>query len=126
MAPLGGVIRTLTNAAELLLGEGRVEAAHARMLESLPLFEQMGDLPGIRVALANLARLEAGRGNSRRAGLVWGASEAVEAQDLRWEPAHPDDDTALAEAAGPEFEAGRSEGRRLELDVLLDQLLARP
>ncbi|HZG36976.1 MAG TPA: BTAD domain-containing putative transcriptional regulator [Gaiellaceae bacterium] len=118
--------RTLTNAAELLLREGRVEAAHARMLESLPLFEQMGDLPGIRVALAKLARLEAGRGNSRRAGLVWGASETIEAQDLRWEPAHPDDDSALAEAAGPEFEAGRSEGRRLELDVLLDQLLARP
>jgi predicted ATPase/DNA-binding SARP family transcriptional activator len=117
--------RTLTATADLLIRAGRVEAAHARLLESLPLFEQMDDLPGIRVALANLARLEAGRGNSRRAGLLWGASEAVEAHDLRWEPAHPDDDPALAGAAGPEFEAGRSEGRGLELDVLLDELLAR-
>jgi len=107
----------LLELSELLLERGRISESDARAREALPLVTRMGDRLHTIYALALLARAATETGQAVRAGRLWGAIEAEEARGPvgQWE----DERDAYAEfvlaRAGPEFERGRRDGRRLSL-----------
>jgi hypothetical protein len=101
--------------------------AAALCRESLELSHELRNMPHLIYALAGLARLDAADGRSRRAGTVWGAVEALEAEGhaLVLDP----DERATLEAAvlenvDADFEAGREAGRALSLDEAVAFALA--
>jgi predicted ATPase len=107
----------LEQAAEYALLRGRAEDAVPRVLEALRIADEIGDRQGVCFGLALLAWSEAATEGSTRAGALWGAVEA-EAERGRigqWEIEREDYEKRVLVAAGPEFEAGRAEGRRMTL-----------
>lgn len=71
------VIHTLGYAA---LQQGDLERARARLEESLVLSQEFGHVPGIAWSLEGLAHIAAGRGEDRRAVVLWAAGESIRAQ----------------------------------------------
>ena len=68
--------------------------------------------------LALLARIAAQDGRLERAGVFWGAIEAEEARGMigQWEAEREAYAAPVLAHAGPEFERGREEGRRLSFE----------
>ncbi len=121
-------VNVLLTLSELLLERGRLAESEARVRELLPLVMQMGDRQNTIYGLALIARLAAEAGMPERAGRLWGA---IEAEETRAPVGHWDGERdAYAEPvlanAGPEFEQGRSEGRRLSLADAVELALGTP
>ena len=118
---------TLANLAELDLIAGRTEQAAVRARNTLTLSRAQGSRGPTSWGLMYMARVAAGRGDRLTAGMLWGA---VEAEKARGNPALTGDDpdyavlvAPLLEIDDPEFERGRVEGRKLELDEAVDLAL---
>jgi ATP/maltotriose-dependent transcriptional regulator MalT len=96
-----------------LLEEGE---AHAR--ESLEIADRLRDRPGRIFGVGILARVAAERGQSTRAGRLWGAIEDEQAGAPLggWRRHRDAFERRVLELAGPEFERGRAEGRAWTLD----------
>lgn len=108
----------LEQAGEYALMVGRVEDARPRVREGLRIAHEISDRQGICYGLTLLAWTEAATGAATRAGALWGAVEA-EADRGRigyWEAEREDYESRVLAAAGPEFEAGLAEGRRMTLE----------
>lgn len=116
-------MRALRLIAEVLPARGEAGASEGRLREALPLLQAMGDRPGAALTPARLAEAAARRAEPRLAGRLWGTAEAEQARaPSGTSPAYPD---ALLAVAGPEFEAGRAAGRRLELADAIEEALSR-
>jgi hypothetical protein len=84
----------------------------------------MQDKPAIVYQLALLAEIAAVAGDRRLAGCLWGAGEAEQARAPvgRWLHGTIEPERVLR-FANEEFEAGREEGRQLELDEAVEEAL---
>ena len=81
--------------------------------DALEVAHRIGDRQHRIYLLALHARSAATDSDSRRAGLLWGAVEAEERRGLvgQWEDERELYAAPVLAHAGPEFEAGRMEGR---------------
>ena len=111
-------VRALASISDLLARRERIGDATARMLEALPLLEQMGDRTGAVFALSRLGALAARAGEPERAGKLWGAVEAEAIRDPYglWDELRTSFEQAVVAAEGPEFEIGRTQGQHLTLE----------
>jgi tetratricopeptide (TPR) repeat protein len=110
--------QVLLEISEYALVLDRPEDARSRARESLRAAYEIGDRQGTCYGLTQLAWTEAVTGAARRVGTLWGAVEA-EAERGRigiWEAHREEYEDHILVAAGPEFEAGRADGRRMTLD----------
>jgi len=108
----------LAELACLSLNAGLIEEGEARARESLAIAHELRDRPGRIFGVGILARVAAERGQSERAGLLWGAIEDEEAGAPLggWRRHRERCEGRVRELAGPEFDRGRAEGRALTLD----------
>jgi hypothetical protein len=108
----------LAELACLSLNAGLLEegAAHAR--ESLTTADQLRDRPGLIFGVGIVAGVAAERGQSERAGRLWGAIENEQAGAPLggWRRHRQTCESRIRELAGPELDRGRAEGRALTLD----------
>jgi ATP/maltotriose-dependent transcriptional regulator MalT len=112
--------------ADFEFEQGRLDKAQADAGEALALSRDLGDrLRAVR-GLARLARIAAERGDSQRAGLLWGAVEGEEARGPvgAWESERERFERPVFARADPALERGREEGRKLALDQAVEQALA--
>jgi hypothetical protein len=102
----------------LSLNAGLIEEGEARARESLAIAHELRDRPGRIFGVGILARVTAERGQSERAGRLWGAIEDEEADAPLggWRPHRETCEGRIRELAAPEFDRGRVEGRALMLD----------
>ena len=123
----GGALAEL---ACLCLNAGLVEEGEGRARESLEIAERLRDRPGRIFCVGILARVAAERGQSERAGRLWGAIEDEDAVAPLggWRRHRETCETRTRAAAGTEFEQARAEGRALTLEeaVVLALAEARP
>jgi predicted ATPase/class 3 adenylate cyclase len=110
--------RMLRKLVDCTLALGRASEAHAWARESLSLVHEVGDRQMTVFALARLARLAAESGRKQEAGLIWGAIEAEEERSRMgaWAKERERLSTPVLAHAGPEFELGREQGRKLALE----------
>jgi predicted ATPase/class 3 adenylate cyclase len=111
----GGALAEL---ATFSLNAGRLDEAETRARDSLALAEQVHDRAGRVFGVGLLACVAAERGQCERAGRLWGAIEKEHAFAPLggWQRHRQTCEVRIREAAGPEFERGYAEGRRLTLD----------
>jgi predicted ATPase/class 3 adenylate cyclase len=111
----GGMLNEL---AQLDLAAGRIEEGKATAVKAMALAEEVRDRPGRVFSVGLLARAAAESGDSKRAGLLWGAIEAEDAGAPLggWRRHRPATAERILELAGPDFEHARLEGRELTLD----------
>jgi hypothetical protein len=85
---------------------------------------RVGERQCVVYSLALLARTAAEGGDPARAGRFWGALEREEERGPvgQWEAEREQYAVAVLARAGPEFERGLEEGRRLSLDAAVDGL----
>jgi hypothetical protein len=69
-----GMAFVLHTLGYVALHEGDLELSRARLEECLVLFQELGDLSGIGDSLEGLAHVAAGRGDDRRAVVLWASS----------------------------------------------------
>jgi predicted ATPase len=108
----------LAELAQLDLAAGRIDEGKATALKALTLAEEIRDRPGRVFSVGLLARAAAESGESKRAGLLWGAIEDEDAGAPLggWRRHRQASEQRILELAGPEFERARIEGRELTLD----------
>jgi len=108
--------------ANLLLDQGQVEEARARLIESIPLLRQTEDRYTAMEALALLASIEATANQLERAGRHWGAVQAEEerAPTGLWQDMRTTYEDAFEEHADEAFRRGEAVGRELDLGAALD------
>jgi predicted ATPase/class 3 adenylate cyclase len=107
----------LTRLYEWSLERSRKEAERFGH-DALEIAHRIGDRQHRIYLLALHARTAATNSDLRRAGLLWGGVETEEQSGLigQWEDERELYATPVLAHAGPEFEAGRMEGRRLDID----------
>jgi predicted ATPase/class 3 adenylate cyclase len=117
----------LAELACLCLNAGLVDEGEARARESLLIAERLRDRPGSIFCVGILARVAAERGEPERAGRLWGAveDEQSEAPLGGWRRHRESCEARIRELAGPAFERGRADGRRLTLDDAVSIALER-
>jgi predicted ATPase len=117
--------RMLRKLADCLLELGRPDRAEVAVREALRLMAEIGDRQMIVFTIARLARIAAESGRVEEAGLLWGAIEAEEerAPMGAWAKERDRLGAPVLARSGPEFEQGRSEGRLLALEEVIDQAL---
>jgi predicted ATPase/class 3 adenylate cyclase len=118
----------LAELACLCLNAGLLEEGEARARESLAIAEQLRDRPGRIFGVGILARVAAERGQREHAGRLWGAIEDEHAGAPLggWRRHRDTCEERTREAAGPEFERGRSAGLALTLDEAVSIALGSP
>ena len=106
--------------------QGQLDEAETCAREACAISQELGDRLRVVRGLARLSRLAAERGELERAGLLWGAVEADEEHGPigAWENERERYAQAVVEVAGPDFERGRDEGRRLALDGAVSAALS--
>ena len=111
----GGALAEL---ACLFLNTGSLEEGEARARESLAITHRLRDRPGRIFGVGILARVAAERGQSERAGRLWGAieGESPGAPLGGWQRHRKAFEDRIRQLAGAEFERGRAEGNALRLD----------
>jgi predicted ATPase/class 3 adenylate cyclase len=116
----------LAELACLLLNAGLIEEGEARARESLAIADQLRDRPGRIFGVGILARVAGERGQRERAGRLWGAIEDEDAGAPLggWRRHREVCEARIREAAGPDFERGRAEGRTSTLDDATSLALA--
>ena len=117
----------LAELASLSLKAGRIDEAETYAQESLALAEQVRDRAGRVFSVGLLACVAAERGQPERAGRLWGAIEDEDAGAPLggWRRYRQTGEARINEAADPEFERGRAEGRALTLDEAISLALGR-
>jgi predicted ATPase/class 3 adenylate cyclase len=107
----------LAKIAAVSLELGRAADATPAAQRALSLSSAMQDTRGVVYELALLAEIAAAAGDRVRAGRLWGAMEAeIERAPVgRWLHGNVEPERVLRHA-DEEFERGREEGRRLDLD----------
>ena len=119
--------RMLRKLVDCLLELGRTADAERSAQESLRLMHGIGDRQMTIFAVARLARIAAETGREEEAGRLWGAIEAEE--DRRpmgaWAKERQRFAAPVLDRAGAGFEGGREDGRRLGLDEVVEEALAR-
>jgi len=117
---------SLASGADRLLLLDRLEEAEQWALEALPEALAIGERQFLLFALAVLARVAAQTDRAEHAGALWGAIEAEEALGPvgQWEAERAEYEAAVKSAGGPNFETGRSYGRKLTLGEAVDYALA--
>jgi predicted ATPase len=105
---------------------GRTEEAEANARAALALDRRIGDWEAVAYRVAMLAALAARRSDAKRSGRLWGAVEARQQQDPleTWEMIRDRFEPGVREAAGNEFDEGRTAGRRLTLADAVEEELA--
>jgi tetratricopeptide (TPR) repeat protein len=111
---------------------GRFDEAEEHAQAQLALGQAMHDRRHVVQALALLARLAAGRGDSKRAARLWGALEAEEARGAvgqrprmaAWDEERARFEEVVLASADADFEPERAEGRRMALDDAVAYALA--
>lgn len=109
------------------LEQGSPDRAAGFAREALALSRELGDRLRCVRGLARLAVIAAEQGDDARAGRLWGAVEAEEARGPvgAWESERERFERPVLAHAGPAFERGRNEGRRLSLDEAVSDALGR-
>ncbi|HEU4488560.1 MAG TPA: adenylate/guanylate cyclase domain-containing protein [Actinomycetota bacterium] len=117
---------TLAAVAEHLVELDRLEEAEAPAREALAESHAIGERQFRLLALALLARIAGRTGRVQRAGTLWGAVETEEARGPvgQWEGERAAHAAAVLAAAGPDFEQGRANGRRLPLEQVVEYAVA--
>jgi predicted ATPase len=117
--------RMLRKLADCELELGRPDRAELAVREALQLMAGIGDRQMIVFTIARLARIAAETGRVEEAGLFWGAIEAEEkrAPMGAWAKERNRLGAPVLALSGPEFERGRTEGRLLSLEEVVDQAL---
>jgi predicted ATPase/class 3 adenylate cyclase len=110
---------------ECALALGRLEDAERSIREGLELAHRIGNRMHVVYDLALLARFAAERGESERAGVLWGAVEADEQRGPvgQWEDERDAYAAPVLAHAGQEFDTGRGQGLRLSLDEAVEYAL---
>ena len=108
----------LAELACLALNAGLLEEGEAHARESLAIAVQLHDRPGRIFGVGILARVAAERGQSERAGRLWGASRTSRrgAPLGGWRRHRDACEARIRQSVGPEFDRGYAEGRELTLD----------
>jgi predicted ATPase/class 3 adenylate cyclase len=119
----GGMLGEL---AALSLGQGNVEEAERHARESLTIAGRLGDRSGRVFGIGLLATVAAERGESERAGRLWGAieRETAHAPLGGWARHREACEGRIRRLSGPEFERGLEAGRELELDEAVSDALS--
>jgi predicted ATPase/class 3 adenylate cyclase len=120
-------VGTLYSLCEWALEEDGRDEAEQLGREALALAGRIGERMYAVYLLALLARITAEDGRLGRAGLLWGAVEAEEGRRVvgQWEAEREAYAAPVLAHAGPEFERGREEGRRLAFDEAIERALER-
>jgi predicted ATPase len=117
----------MLNLGEMLAEQGEQANANVLVRESLSIAHELQNAPHIGYAFALLATFAAADGDSRRAGTLWGAVEALEERGEAWMLDPTERARYEAAALGPggaELEAGRTRGHALSLDEAVAFALA--
>jgi predicted ATPase/class 3 adenylate cyclase len=116
--------RMLRRLADWAADHGNVGEAAALLEESLRLSHELGDRISVVFTLARLARIAGETRQAARAGLLWGAVEAEEERGGlgAWFSQREKFAVPVFAHAGPEFDRGRVEGRKLSLDEAVEAL----
>ena len=116
---------SLLVAGEFALDMGRPSQAQQICIEGLAVARSIGYRQNIAFCLGLLAWAAADLGQSERAGRIWGAIEAEEANGPfgQWEAQRETFRSHALAAAGPGFERGLLEGRSLTFDEAIEEAL---
>jgi len=115
----------LRHLAEYALMLHRPADARAPAAASLSISTKLGDRQATVWGLALIAWLAAESGLADRAGRIWGAIEAEGERGRigQWEGQRDGYSARLLAVAGPEFEAGRTEGQAMSLSEAVEYAL---
>jgi non-specific serine/threonine protein kinase len=118
--------RMLRRLADWALEQGSAGEAAGLLEESLRLSHELGDRISVVFTLARLARIAGETRQAARAGLLWGAVEAEEERGGlgAWFSQREKFAVPVFAHAGPEFDRGREEGRKLSLDAAVHEALS--
>jgi len=107
----------LEGAAGLERERGNLDAAEGYALRALELSLGLGDRQHVVFAAANLATIAAARGDTERAGRLWGAveSEAAAGGIGQWDKERDELEALVLVVDGPAFASAREEGRLLSI-----------
>jgi predicted ATPase/class 3 adenylate cyclase len=114
----------LANIGAVSLELDRIDDARRSAREALALSSAINDRKALVYELALLAEISARAGESRHAGMLWGAAEAESERTWtgRWLHGTVEPERVLAHA-DEEFERGRAAGRELSLDDTVARVL---
>ncbi|HEX2645684.1 MAG TPA: tetratricopeptide repeat protein, partial [Candidatus Dormibacteraeota bacterium] len=120
---------TLVGAGEFLIAAGRIDEAERDLAAGLEYLVSVGDRLNIPFAIAGGAAIAALRRDEVRAGMLWGALEALEATavgELKTtaQLAMHDNLSYVDPIRGAEFEKGRGSGRELSLEQAIEYALS--
>ena len=117
---------TLLGASEWLVAGEDPERAIPVYLEGLAGLVSVQDRVNLPIALAAGAAIAALRGDAERAGVLWGAVEAVAEREPKatTEQALVEYGPYVERVTGPDFERGRAHGRALSLEQACDYALS--
>ena len=109
---------TLLTTAERLIAAGRVEEAERDYLGAVEVIEAVGDHTNMPYAFAAGAAIASLRHNAVRAGMLWGALEAIAEREPRTttQDAMREYRPYVERIRGAEFEGGLARGRALSLE----------
>jgi predicted ATPase len=118
--------KILHGRGDLELVRGRLERAAKAYRESAQLARPFNEPKNSIYCLAGLAAVAANNGEIARSGRLWGAAEAIAADEGL--PLHAGDRTRYERVIAPlhshvEFCAAEESGRQLSLDAALDEIL---
>ena len=115
---------TLGNLAEHLVAAGELDEAERALLDSLEVIEAVDDRVNTPFVFATAVRLAAARREPLRAGVLWGAIEAVEEREPQpaWARSRDEYEAAARVVGGDEFERGRAQGRTLTVAEAFDYI----
>jgi hypothetical protein len=110
---------------EHALDTRRLDAADSWARERLELSRRTGDLTDTVYTLADLARIAAEAGDTRRAGRLWGILEVAEAQGAvgGWATAREQYATHVLASSTPELTRAQEAGRRMPFDDAVEYAL---
>ena len=116
----------LAELAALDIADGRLDAADRHTRDALEIAAQIRDRPGRIFNIGLMARIAAERGDHLRAGRLWGAieGEVAGAPNGGWIRHRAENEARILDIAGPDFEAGRAEGRGWSLDEAVQLALS--
>ena len=115
---------TLGNLAERLVAAGELDEGERALLDSLEVIEAVDDRVNTPFAFGTALRLAAARREPLRAGVLWGAIEAIEEREPTpaWTRSRGEFEASTRVVGGDEFERGRAQGRTLTVAEAFDYI----
>ena len=117
---------SLVAAAEFLIPAGQLDQAEIDVHGGLDTLASFGDRTNVPFAIGAIAAIAALRGDSVRAGTLWGALEGFAELDPKGtaHAAMSDNTPFLKDIQGQEFENGRAQGRSLSREQAIEFALS--